>query len=66
MNSFTETEPSPLTADLEGESHILVLDPAAEAEQIARLEEWRRERDDAAVERRAEAAASRGRRPTRT
>ena len=45
VNSFTETEPSPLTADLEGESHILVLDPAAEAEQIARLEEWRRGRD---------------------
>jgi (2R)-ethylmalonyl-CoA mutase len=50
VNSFTETEPSPLTADLEGESHILVLDPAAEAEQIARLEEWRRTRDGAAVE----------------
>jgi ethylmalonyl-CoA mutase len=50
VNSFTETEPSPLTASLEGESHILVLDPAAEAEQIARLEEWRRERDSAAVE----------------
>ena len=32
--AFTETEPSPLTASLEGESHILVLDPAAEAEQI--------------------------------
>ncbi len=50
VNSFTETETSPLTADLEGESHILVLDPAAEAEQIARLEEWRRERDAAAVD----------------
>jgi (2R)-ethylmalonyl-CoA mutase len=50
VNSFTETEPSPLTADLEGESHILVLDPAAEAEQIALLEEWRRTRDGAAVE----------------
>ncbi len=50
VNSFTETEPSPLTADLEGESHILVLDPAAEAEQIKLLEEWRRERDGAAVD----------------
>lgn len=50
VNSFIETEPSPLTADLEGESHILVLDPAAEAEQIARLQEWRRQRDASAVE----------------
>ena len=50
VNSFTETEASPLTADLEGESHILVLDPAAEAEQIAQLEAWRTERDSAAVE----------------
>src|SRR3954468_20909149 len=41
VNAFAETAESPLTADLEGESHILVLDPAAEAEQIARLEEWR-------------------------
>jgi (2R)-ethylmalonyl-CoA mutase len=49
VNKFTETEESPLTASLEGESHILVLDPAAEAEQIARLEAWRAERDDAAV-----------------
>ncbi len=61
VNSFTETEPSPLTADLEGESHILVLDPAAEAEQIARLEEWRRERDSSAVEVALEAPARRGR-----
>jgi len=50
VNSFTETEPSPLTDSLEGESHILVLDPAAEADQIARLEEFRRERDSAAVD----------------
>ena len=46
VNSFQETEPSPLT---EGASHILVLDPAAEAEQIASLERWRAERDDNAV-----------------
>jgi ethylmalonyl-CoA mutase len=50
VNSFTETETSPLTDSLEGESHILVLDPAAEAEQIARLEQWRRDRDPAEVE----------------
>jgi (2R)-ethylmalonyl-CoA mutase len=49
VNKFTETEESPLTADLEGESHILVLDPAAEADQIARLEEWREQRDDDTV-----------------
>jgi (2R)-ethylmalonyl-CoA mutase len=49
VNKFTETEESPLTADLEGESHILVLDPAAEADQIARLEEWRAQRDTDAV-----------------
>jgi (2R)-ethylmalonyl-CoA mutase len=50
VNAFTETAPSPLTASLEGESHILVLDPAAEADQIARLQEWRAERDEAAFE----------------
>jgi (2R)-ethylmalonyl-CoA mutase len=50
VNAFTETAPSPLTADLEGESHILVLDPAAEAEQIAQLEQWRRDRDEGAVD----------------
>ena len=47
VNSFTETEPSPLTA--EGEGHILTLDPAAEREQLASLAEWRAARDDAAV-----------------
>ncbi len=49
VNCFTETEPSPLTA--EGEGHILRLDPAAEREQLARLEQWRSERDDALVAR---------------
>ncbi|MFL5820920.1 MAG: methylmalonyl-CoA mutase family protein [Solirubrobacteraceae bacterium] len=48
INRFTETEPSPLTADAEG--GILVVDPAVEAEQIAELERWRAERDQAAVE----------------
>jgi ethylmalonyl-CoA mutase len=50
VNAFTETETSPLTDSLEGESHILVLDPAAEAEQIALLAQWRRDRDSGAVE----------------
>ena len=49
VNCFTETEPSPLTAEGEGEGHILRLDPAAEREQLARLEQWRAERDDALV-----------------
>jgi ethylmalonyl-CoA mutase len=48
INRFTETEPSPLTADAEG--GILVVDPAVEAEQIAELERWRAERDRAAVD----------------
>jgi (2R)-ethylmalonyl-CoA mutase len=47
VNRFTEGEPSPLTA---GEGGIMVVDPAVEAEQIARLEAWRAERDGAAVE----------------
>ena len=48
VNRFTETEPSPLTADAEG--GILVVDPAAEAEQRAALAAWQRERDAGAVE----------------
>src|SRR5205807_623316 len=48
MNRYTETEPSPLTADAEG--GILVVDPEVEAEQIAALERWRSERDQAAVD----------------
>ena len=51
VNCFTETEPSPLTASLDGEASILVLDPAAEKEQIEALEQWRAERDQDAVDR---------------
>ncbi|SET39727.1 protein meaA [Oceanicella actignis] len=47
VNRFTETEPSPLTA---GDGDILVVDPAVEQEQIARLNAWRAARDPAAVE----------------
>jgi ethylmalonyl-CoA mutase len=47
VNRFTGSEPSPLTADLDG--GILVVDPALEAEQVRALERWRVERDDAAV-----------------
>jgi (2R)-ethylmalonyl-CoA mutase len=49
LNRYTETEPSPLTADAEG--GILVVDPAVEAEQKAALEQWRSERDQDAVDR---------------
>ncbi|HWX75471.1 MAG TPA: protein meaA [Solirubrobacteraceae bacterium] len=48
QNRFTQSEDSPLTADAEG--GILVVDPAAQAEQIAALESWRAERDQAAVD----------------
>jgi (2R)-ethylmalonyl-CoA mutase len=47
VNRYTGTEPSPLTA---GEGDILVVDPAAEADQISRLQAWRTGRDEGAVE----------------
>jgi (2R)-ethylmalonyl-CoA mutase len=47
VNRYTGTEPSPLTA---GEGDTLVVDPAAEADQISRLQAWRSGRDEAAVE----------------
>ena len=46
VNRFTTTEPSPLTT---GEDAIMVVDPAVEADQIARLNAWREARDDGAV-----------------
>ncbi|MFP4636329.1 MAG: methylmalonyl-CoA mutase family protein, partial [Nitriliruptoraceae bacterium] len=46
VNAYTTAEPSPLLDDQGG---ILTVDPAAEAEQLARLEAWRCARDDAAV-----------------
>jgi (2R)-ethylmalonyl-CoA mutase len=49
VNCFTETEPSPLTA--EGQGHILALDPAAEREQLKILADWRGARDGDAVAR---------------
>jgi (2R)-ethylmalonyl-CoA mutase len=48
QNRFTETEPSPLTADAEG--GILVVDPAVEAEQVQAVRRWRASRDQAAVD----------------
>ncbi|MFT6022217.1 MAG: (2R)-ethylmalonyl-CoA mutase [Ascidiaceihabitans sp.] len=47
VNKYTSTEPSPLmTAD----GGIMVVDPAAEKEQIDRLNAWRGDRDQAAVD----------------
>ncbi len=48
LNSFTETEASPLTDDADG--GIVVVDPAVEAEQIGALEGWRAARDEGAVQ----------------
>ncbi|MEL6793595.1 MAG: methylmalonyl-CoA mutase family protein, partial [Pseudomonadota bacterium] len=61
VNKYTEGEESPLTA---GEGGIMTVDPAVEAEQIARLDEWRAGRDaDAAAAALADlrAAAKEGR-----
>ncbi len=46
VNRFTEAEPGPLTA---GQGGILVVDPAVEDQQIARLQAWRAERDEGCV-----------------
>jgi (2R)-ethylmalonyl-CoA mutase len=46
VNRFTETEPSPLSA---GDGAIETVDPAVEAEQVARLVAWRAARDGKAV-----------------
>jgi (2R)-ethylmalonyl-CoA mutase len=48
QNSFTETEDSPLTAGADG--GILTPDPEVERERREALEEWKAERDEAAVE----------------
>ncbi|HMN39016.1 MAG TPA: protein meaA [Hyphomicrobium sp.] len=46
VNKWTETEASPLSS---GTDAILVVDPAVEAEQVARLKAWREQRDAKAV-----------------
>ena len=46
VNRWTEAAPSPLTA---GDGAIMVVDAAAEADQIARLKAWRSTRDEAKV-----------------
>jgi ethylmalonyl-CoA mutase len=49
VNTFTETAPSPLLEQLEGEASFLVVDPAAEREQVEATRAWRSARDAAAV-----------------
>ena len=46
VNKWTTTEPSPLQTEDGG---IMVVDPAVEADQVARLNDWRQSRDAAAV-----------------
>ena len=48
VNKFENTEPSPLTADLD--TAIQTVDPAAESAALESLRKWRAERDGAAVE----------------
>ncbi|TWH01649.1 (2R)-ethylmalonyl-CoA mutase [Nocardioides sp. J9] len=60
VNKFDTTEPSPLTADLDGA--IMVADPEAEKAALASVEAWKAQRDqaevDAALARLAEDAKS--------
>jgi ethylmalonyl-CoA mutase len=58
VNTFTESAPSPLLEQLEGEASFLVVDPAAEREQVAALEQWRSSRDASAVASAVEALRS--------
>ena len=48
VNKFTETEPNPLTADLD--AAIQTVDPAVEQHAVAALKEWKERRDGAAVQ----------------
>jgi ethylmalonyl-CoA mutase len=47
VNRFTETAPSPLTADLD--TAVQTVDPAVEARAVEALRTWRRDRDDDAL-----------------
>ncbi len=47
LNEFTTSEPNPLLADLD--TAIQTVAPEVEAEAIQRLQQWRAERDEAAV-----------------
>lgn len=46
VNKWQQGEPSPL---MTGDGGIMVVDPAVEAEQIGRLNDWRADRDEGAV-----------------
>jgi ethylmalonyl-CoA mutase len=46
VNRYTTTEPSPLTT---GDGSIMQADPTAEADQIMRLQAWRKARNEQAV-----------------
>ncbi len=48
VNAFTECEPSPLLADLDAATQPP--DPDAEARAVGHLDQWRRNRNDAAVQ----------------
>jgi (2R)-ethylmalonyl-CoA mutase len=48
VNAYTATAPSPLTDGADG--GFLAVDPSLEAEQVARLEAWRKARDAKAAE----------------
>ncbi|GAB2991102.1 protein meaA [Amycolatopsis acidiphila] len=48
VNKFETSEPSPLQA--EGAKAIETVDPAVEKQAVTALDEWRRQRDDSAVE----------------
>jgi (2R)-ethylmalonyl-CoA mutase len=47
VNKYVETEPSPLTADLD--AAIMVADPQAEANAQADVQQWRAQRDESQV-----------------
>ncbi len=47
VNKFIETEPSPLTGGIEA---IMTVSPEAEVDQIGRLNAWRAQRDNTAVQ----------------
>ncbi|HEY3830745.1 MAG TPA: protein meaA [Acidimicrobiia bacterium] len=49
VNTYLETATSPLTESIDGKDAILVVDETAAHEQIAALEQWRADRDSAAV-----------------
>jgi (2R)-ethylmalonyl-CoA mutase len=56
VNKFESTEPSPLTADLDGA--IMAADPEAEKTARASVEAWKAERDEAEVAEALEALAA--------